>query len=213
MKIVMLGAPGAGKGTQAQKIAHRYNIPHISTGDILRANIKNGTELGKKAKEYMDRGLLAPDELVAGIIVDRTSKEDCAAGYVLDGFPRTLAQARQLGQSLKEKGEKPDFAVNVEVPDKVIIERMAGRRTCPVCGAAYHLEYAPPREPGVCDICGGALVLRDDDSPQTVERRLKVYHEQTEPLIGYYEKEGILRNVDGTADIDEVFKAIAGILG
>lgn len=213
MKIIMLGAPGAGKGTQAKKIAAKYDIPHISTGDIFRANIKNGTELGQKAKTYMDQGLLVPDELVVDLVVDRVNQEDCTKGYVLDGFPRTIPQAEALNKALAGLGQKMDYAINVEVPDGNIIRRMSGRRACVDCGATYHLEYAPTKEEGICDICGGTLILRDDDKPETVEKRLGVYHEQTQPLIEYYTNEGILREVDGTIDIDDVFAEIVKILG
>ena len=213
MKVVMLGAPGAGKGTQAKKIAAKYSIPHISTGDIFRANIKNGTELGKKAKTYMDQGLLVPDELVVDLVVDRVNQEDCANGYVLDGFPRTIPQAEALTKALAGQGQKLDYAIDVDVPDENIVHRMGGRRACVGCGATYHLEYAPPKQEGICDTCGGELILRDDDKPETVTKRLGVYHEQTQPLIDYYTNAGILKRVDGTVDIDEVFQAITEILG
>lgn len=213
MKIVMLGAPGAGKGTQAKKISAKYNIPHISTGDIFRANIKEGTELGKKAKEYMDQGLLVPDELVLDLIVDRFGKDDCKNGYVLDGFPRTIPQAEALEKALGEQGEKIDYALNIDVPDENIINRMSGRRACVGCGATYHLIYAPTKVEGVCDVCGKELILRDDDKPETVKKRLDVYHEQTKPLIDYYENAGTLRTLDGTIDIEDVFQTIVKILG
>ena len=213
MRIIMLGAPGAGKGTQAKKIAAKYSIPHISTGDIFRANIKNGTELGKKAKTYMDQGLLVPDELVVDLVVDRVNQEDCANGYVLDGFPRTIPQAEALTKALAGQGQKLDYAIDVDVPDENIVRRMGGRRACVGCGATYHLEYAPPKQEGICDTCGGELILRDDDKPETVTKRLGVYHEQTQPLIDYYTNAGILKRVDGTVDIDEVFQAITEILG
>ena len=213
MKIIMLGAPGAGKGTQAKKIAAKYNIPHISTGDIFRANIKNGTELGKKAKTYMDQGLLVPDELVVDLVVDRVNQEDCADGYVLDGFPRTIPQAEALTKALASQGQKLDYAIDVDVPDENIVRRMSGRRACVGCGATYHLEYAPTKKEGICDVCGGELILRDDDKPETVEKRLGVYHEQTQPLIDYYTNAGILKRVDGTVDIEEVFQAVVQILG
>ena len=213
MKVVMLGAPGAGKGTQAKKIAAKYNIPHISTGDIFRANIKNGTELGKKAKTYMDQGLLVPDELVVDLVVDRVNQEDCADGYVLDGFPRTIPQAEALTKALASQGQKLDYAMDVDVPDENIVRRMSGRRACVGCGATYHLEYAPTKKEGICDVCGGELILRDDDKPETVEKRLGVYHEQTQPLIDYYTNAGILKRVDGTVDIEEVFQAVVQILG
>ncbi len=213
MKIVMLGAPGAGKGTQAKKIAAKYNIPHVSTGDIFRANIKDGTELGKEAKSYMDAGKLVPDELTVRILLDRVAQEDCSDGYVLDGFPRTIPQAEVLDKELSKNGEKIDFAINVEVPDENIIDRMSGRRGCPKCGASYHIKYIPPKKEGICDSCGSELVLRDDDKPETVKNRLSVYHEQTQPLIEYYTKQGALKEVDGTVDPEDVFKAITDILG
>ena len=213
MKIIMLGAPGAGKGTQAKKIAAKYEIPHISTGEIFRATIKNGTELGKKATTYMDQGLLVPDELVLDLVVDRVNQEDCKNGYVLDGFPRTIPQAEALTDALEKLGQKMDYAIDVDVPDENIVRRMGGRRACVGCGATYHIEYAPTKKEGICDTCGGELILRDDDKPETVQKRLDVYHEQTQPLIEYYTKAGILRTVDGTVDIDDVFQAIVDILG
>ena len=213
MKIIMLGAPGSGKGTQAKKIAEKYQIPHISTGDIFRANIKNGTELGKKAKTYMDQGLLVPDELVCDLVVDRVQQDDCKKGYILDGFPRTIPQAESLDAALSRLGEAVDYAINVEVPDENIVKRMGGRRACVGCGATYHLVYAAPKKEGICDNCGAELILRDDDKPETVQKRLGVYHEQTQPLIDYYTKKGILKEVDGTMDMGDVFKAIVEILG
>ena len=213
MKIIMLGAPGAGKGTQAKKIAEKYQIPHISTGDIFRANIKNGTELGKKAKTYMDQGLLVPDELVCDLVVDRVKQEDCKNGYILDGFPRTIPQAESLDEALGQMGESLDYAINVDVPDEHIVNRMSGRRACVGCGATYHMVYAPTKKEGVCDVCGAELILRDDDKPETVQKRLSVYHEQTHPLIDYYKGKGILKDVDGTKDMDVVFQAITDILG
>ena len=213
MKIIMLGAPGAGKGTQAKKIAAKYGIPHISTGDIFRANIKNGTELGKKAKTYMDQGLLVPDELTVDLVIDRVGQDDCKDGYILDGFPRTIPQAECLDAALEKRGEKVDFAIDVEVPDENIVNRMSGRRACVGCGATYHIKYNPTKVDGVCDACGEKLVLRDDDKPETVQKRLGVYHDQTQPLIDYYTSQGILRTVDGTVDIDDVFRAITEFLG
>ncbi len=213
MKIVMLGAPGAGKGTQAKMISEKYGIPHISTGDIFRANIKEGTELGKKAKAYMDEGKLVPDELTCDLVVDRIAQDDAKNGYVLDGFPRTIPQAEALTKALNERGEKLDYAVDVEVPDENIVDRMSGRRACVNCGGTYHIKYNPTKVEGVCDACGGELTLRDDDKPEVVADRLKVYHEQTQPLIDYYNKEGILKEVDGTLDLNDVFDAIVGILG
>ena len=213
MKIIMLGAPGAGKGTQAKKIAAKYDIPHISTGDIFRANIKNGTELGNKAKTYMDQGLLVPDELVVDLVVDRVQQDDCKNGYVLDGFPRTIPQAEALDKALAEFGDKIDYAIDVNVPDENIVKRMGGRRACVGCGATYHLVYAPTKTEGICDVCGKELILRDDDKPETVQKRLNVYHEQTQPLIDYYKAKGILKEVDGTVDMKDVFAAITDILG
>ena len=213
MKIIMLGAPGAGKGTQAKLMADKYEIPHISTGDIFRANIKEGTELGKKAKTYMDQGLLVPDELTVKILLDRVAQADCENGYVLDGFPRTIPQAEVLDKALTELGDKIDYAIDVNVPDENIIKRMSGRRACLACGATYHIEHIPPKKEGVCDRCGEALVLRDDDKEETVKNRLNVYHEQTQPLIEYYTGKGILKEVDGTVPMDQVFEAITDILG
>ena len=213
MKIIMLGAPGAGKGTQAKKIAARYEIPHVSTGDIFRANIKGGTELGMKAKTFMDQGMLVPDEITIGMLMDRIHEDDCAKGYVLDGFPRTIPQAESLTNALKSMGEAIDYAVNVDVPDENIVSRMGGRRACVSCGATYHVEFNAPRTEGVCDTCGEKLVLRDDDKPETVQKRLNVYHEQTQPLIDYYQKAGVLKEVDGTKNMEEVFQDIVAILG
>ncbi len=213
MKIIMLGAPGAGKGTQAKMIADKYSIPHISTGDIFRANIKNGTELGKKAKEFMDKGQLVPDELTVEILLDRVGQDDCQNGYVLDGFPRTIPQADVLDEELTKLGDKVDFAINVDVPDENIVRRMSGRRACLKCGATYHIEHIPPKKEGICDVCGSELVQRDDDKPETVQNRLKVYHDQTQPLIDYYNEKGILKSVDGTKDMQDVFNEITGILG
>ena len=213
MKIIMLGAPGAGKGTQAKMIAEKYSIPHISTGDIFRANIKNGTELGKKAKSYMDKGQLVPDELTLDLVMDRFKKDDCKNGYVLDGFPRTIPQAEALDTALKAKGEKVDFAIDVDVPDENIVKRMGGRRACVGCGATYHVVYSPTKVEGVCDKCGEELIVRDDDKPETVLNRLEVYHNQTQPLIDYYNEQGILKSVDGTVDMKDVFNAIVDILG
>ena len=213
MKIIMLGAPGAGNGTQAKQIADKYSIPHISTGDIFRANIKNGTELGKKAKQYMDQGALVPDELTCDLVMDRIQQDDCKNGFVLDGFPRTIPQAEALDAALGKINEKMDYAIDVDVPDENIVNRMSGRRACLNCGAPYHLISIPPKVEGICDRCGSEIVLREDDKPETVQKRLKVYHEQTQPLIDYYKNQGILKSVDGTQPMDEVFKAIVTILG
>ena len=213
MKIIMLGAPGAGKGTQAKRIAEKYTIPHISTGDIFRANIKNGTDLGKKAKEYMDQGLLVPDELTCDLVMDLIQHDDCKNGFVLDGFPRTIPQAEALDEALTKIGQKMDYAIDVDVPDENIVNRMGGRRACLSCGATYHVEFNPTKAEGVCDACGAQTVLRDDDKPETVQKRLTVYHDQTQPLIDYYKKQGILKSVDGTQPMEAVFDAIIGILG
>ena len=213
MKIIMLGAPGAGKGTQAKKIAAKYSIPHVSTGDIFRANIKNGTELGMKAKSFMDAGGRGPDEITIGMLLDRIHEADCVNGYVLDGFPRTIPQAEALDAALTAKGEAVDFAINVEVPDENIINRMSGRRACVGCGATYHIKYNPTKVEGICDVCGEKLILRDDDKPETVKNRLSVYHEQTQPLIDFYAKKNVLAEVDGTKDMEEVFEDIVKILG
>lgn len=213
MKIIMLGAPGAGKGTQADKICAKYNIPHISTGDIFRANIKNNTELGQKAKLYMDKGELVPDELVVDLVVDRIKADDCTNGYVLDGFPRTIPQAEALDAALAAINDKVDYAINVEVPDENIINRMSGRRACVACGATYHIVHIPTKVEGVCDKCGAELILRDDDKPETVKNRLNVYHEQTQPLIDYYTAKNVLHEVDGTKAMEDVFSSIVSILG
>lgn len=213
MKIIMLGAPGAGKGTQAKQIADKYSIPHISTGDIFRANLKAGTELGKKAKEYMDQGLLVPDELTCDLVMDRIAQDDCKNGFVLDGFPRTIPQAEALDAALAKINQKMDYAIDVDVPDDNIINRMSGRRACLNCGATYHIVSIPTKQEGICDRCGNQVVLRDDDQPETVKKRLNVYHEQTQPLIDYYQKQGILKSVDGTQPMESVFGAIVEILG
>lgn len=212
MKIIMLGAPGAGKGTQAQMIADKYEIPHISTGDIFRENVKKGTELGLEAKKYMDQGLLVPDELTVKILLDRVAQDDCKNGYVLDGFPRTIPQAEVLDKAIAELGDKIDYAINVDVPDENIIRRMSGRRACLACGATFHIEHVPPKQEGICDKCGKELVQRDDDKEETVKNRLEVYHKQTQPLIDFYTKQGVLRTVDGTVDMKDVFTAITALL-
>ena len=213
MKIIMLGAPGAGKGTQAKQIADKFQIPHISTGDIFRANIKEGTELGTKAKAFMDKGELVPDELTVQLVVDRIAKDDCKGGFVLDGFPRSIPQAEVLDETLAKMGEKMDYAIDVDVPDENIVNRMGGRRACVNCGATYHIVNVPTKVEGICDKCGSETILRDDDKPETVQKRLSVYHTQTQPLIEYYKKQGILKSVDGTLPMADVFKAIERILG
>ena len=212
MKIIMLGAPGAGKGTQAKQIAAKYGVPHISTGDIFRANLKEGTELGLKAKVYMDQGQLVPDSLTLELIMDRFSKDDCRNGYVLDGFPRTIPQAEALTKALKDNNDRLDYAIDVDVPDENIINRMSGRRACAKCGGTFHIKYNPTKVEGICDLCGGELYIRNDDKPEIVQKRLVAYHEQTQPLIDYYRNEGILKTVDGTQDVDKVFEDIVAIL-
>lgn len=212
MKIIMVGAPGAGKGTQAKRIAEKYGIPHVSTGDIFRANLKEGTELGLKAKVFMDKGALVPDEITIGMLMDRIHQPDCKDGYVLDGFPRNIPQAEALTKALSEANESMDAVVDVDVPDENIMDRMSGRRTCRKCGEGYHTKYNPPKVDGVCDVCGGELYIRDDDKPETVKKRLTVYHDQTQPLIDYYTKQGILKSVNGTQMMEKVFADIVKIL-
>ncbi len=208
MKIVMLGAPGAGKGTQAVNIAKEFGIPHISTGDIFRANIKNETELGMKAKSYMDKGALVPDDITIGMLLDRIVDNDCRNGFVLDGFPRTIPQAESLKAALSIQDARIDHAIDIEVPDEVITKRMGGRRSCPKCGGTYHIVFNPPKTEGICDNCGTELVQRADDKPETVAERLRTYHEQTQPLIDFYRQEGVLTEVDGTKKPDEVLRSI-----
>ncbi len=213
MKIIMLGAPGAGKGTQAQKLAVKYQIPHISTGDIFRANMKQQTELGKLAKTYIDKGMLVPDEVTVDLVVDRLEQDDCSNGYILDGFPRTIPQAQSLDAALHEEGTAIDYVINIEVPDENIVRRMSGRRACTECGATYHIVHMPTRVEDICDRCGSKIVLRDDDKPETVLKRLNVYHEQTKPLIDYYQAADTLVKIDGTKSIEEIFKTITEVVG
>ena len=201
------------EGTQAKMIAEKCGIPHISTGDIFRANIKNGTELGAKAKEYMDKGLLVPDELVCDLVVDRIQQADCEKGYILDGFPRTIPQAEALENALNAIEQKLDYAIDIDVPDENIINRMSGRRACVGCGATYHVLFNPTKVEGKCDVCGESLILRDDDKPETVKKRLDVYHTQTQPLIDFYTERKVLVEVDGTQSMDKVFDDIMKILG
>jgi len=212
MNLILLGAPGAGKGTQAKLIVSKYNIPQISTGDMLREAVARQTELGKKAKEYMDKGELVPDDVVIGIVKERLAQPDCEKGFILDGFPRTLKQAEALDKILDELGKKIDAVINVAVPEDEIVRRIVNRRTCKKCGAVYHLIYNPPKESGKCDKCGGELYQRDDDREETVKERLKVYKAQTEPLIDYYSKKGLVYDVDGAKSIDGVFEEIKEIL-
>ena len=213
MKLILLGAPGAGKGTQAEILSAKLGIPTISTGNMLRAAIQEGTPTGLEAKSYMDAGKLVPDEVIIGIITERVAQDDCKNGYILDGFPRTIPQAESLTEALAANGEAIDFALNVDVPDANIVNRMAGRRACLKCGATYHIQFAAPKKEGICDKCGSELVLRDDDKPETVQKRLEIYHDQTHPLIEYYEKKGVLHTVDGTQTMEDVFKNITDILG
>ena len=208
MVIIMLGAPGAGKGTQSKMLSEMCGAPHISTGDIFRENISSGTQLGKKAKEYIDSGRLVPDELTIGIVKDRISREDCSGGFILDGFPRTIAQAEALEKLLGEMNTGLDKVINIEVPEDELIRRITGRRLCSACGAGYHVAYGPPAREGICDECGGILVQRDDDREETVKERLKVYHRQTEPLVRFYESKGLLHTVDGRGSIEESFDRV-----
>lgn len=212
MRIILLGPPGAGKGTQAANIVSEFHIPHISTGDIFRKNLKEGTPLGLKAKEYMDQGLLVPDDLVVEIVKDRLSEDDCTEGFMLDGFPRTVAQAEALDEELKTLGASLDTVLNIEVDHELLVERITGRRICKNCGATYHVKFNSPTEEGKCDVCGGELYQRADDQEETVKKRLDVYTKQTEPLINYYREKGILRTINGQQDIDKVFKDITKAL-
>lgn len=212
MRLILLGPPGVGKGTQASAIVKKYNIPHISTGDIFRANIKEGTELGKEAQSYMNKGLLVPDDLVVSIVKDRLEKEDCKDGFLLDGFPRTIIQADTLDQELKEMGIKLDKVVNIDADKEILIERAIGRRICKQCGATYHIVFNPPKNESVCDFDGGELFQREDDIKETVATRIEVYLEQTQPLIDYYLEKGIILNVDGTRPIEETFQTIVSAL-
>jgi len=213
MKLVLLGPPGAGKGTQAVRLVQHFTIPQISTGDILRKAVKNGTELGNLAKKYMDSGTLVPDEVVIGIIRERIIEPDCKNGYILDGFPRTIAQAEALDEMLERIGTQVDHVINISVGDKEIIKRLTGRRTCTSCGAGYHILFDPPEQEGVCDRCGGKLIQRDDDKEETIRARLKVYRKQTEPLIAYYKGKHLLRAIPGEGNMEEIFSAILEALG
>ena len=213
MRIILLGPPGAGKGTQAAGIVEKYNIPHISTGDIFRKNIKEGTDLGKKAKEYMDQGLLVPDELTVGLVTDRISQDDCKNGFMLDGFPRNVAQAQQLGQYLNSVDLALDRVINIEVDKDILVGRAVGRRICKSCGATYHVEFNPPKVDGTCDVCGGELYQRADDNEETVSKRIQVYLDETKPLADYYSNEGIIANINGEQSIDKVFADIVDALG
>ncbi|MCA1796096.1 MAG: adenylate kinase [Desulfuromonadaceae bacterium] len=208
MNLILLGPPGAGKGTQAQYLVEDYAIPQISTGDMLRAAVKEGTPMGLKAKECMDSGALVPDDVVVGIVRERLQQGDCAKGFILDGFPRTVPQADALSETLQQLDKGIDAAIALTVDTEALVDRLAGRRTCPVCGATYHLKYDPPREEGICTKCGAKLVLRDDDKEETVRNRMQVYAQQTQPLLDYYAQAGVLVEVDGMRSIDEVRTAI-----
>ncbi|MBI3006984.1 MAG: adenylate kinase [candidate division NC10 bacterium] len=213
MRLILLGPPGAGKGTQAQRLTRTLGIPQVSTGDILRAAVAAGTPLGREAKAYMDQGALVPDGVVIGIIRERLGAPDCARGYILDGFPRTAAQAEALGETLRALGTPLTAVLSLTVDPEELVRRLSGRRTCGNCGAAYHLETAPPRRAGLCDRCGGALLQREDDREETIRKRLAVYREQTAPLVAYYRGRGLLREVDGRGDIDDVFARVCRLLG
>lgn len=213
MNIILLGPPGAGKGTQAKRLIDKYGIPQISTGDMLRAAVAEKTQLGLEAKKYMDAGQLVPDSVVIGLVKERIQKDDCKNGYMLDGFPRNVSQAEALDKMLSELGQKIDHVICIEVPEDELIQRLTGRRTCRQCGAGFHVIFDPPKKEGVCDKCGGELYQRDDDNVQTVTSRLKVYKDQTEPLIAYYEKQGKLRRINGLGSIDEIFNRIVAVLG
>ena len=213
MNLVLMGLPGAGKGTQAEKIVEKYNIPHISTGDMFRAAIKEGTELGLQAKSFMDKGALVPDEVTIGIVKDRLSKDDCEKGFLLDGFPRTVAQAAALDEMLSELNRPIDYVINVDVDQDILMERLTGRRICKECGATYHLVFNPPTQEGVCTRCGGELYQRADDNAETVQNRLEVNLAQTKPLLSFYEDKGTLRNINGQQDINVVFEDIEKLLG
>jgi len=213
MRLILLGAPGAGKGTQAARLSDKLNIPHISTGDIFRINIKNETELGKTAKEYIDKGMLVPDELTINIVKQRLLDDDCKNGFILDGFPRTIPQAEYLEKALEEIETDIDHVVNIDVSDKEIIERVSGRRVCPNCGATFHTVYKQTKEANVCDVCKAGVIQRDDDKEDTVISRLKTYHEQTEPLIDFYTKKSKILNVVGQREINDTTKAVFNILG
>lgn len=208
MNLILLGPPGAGKGTQSSRLARHFGIPQVSTGDLLRAARTEKTPLGQKAEKYMVEGRLVPDEIVIGLIEARLSKGDCRKGYILDGFPRNLAQAESLDESLLRSGSKIDRVVNVEVPSSALVPRLSGRRQCRKCGENFHLEFHPPQKPGLCDRCGGELFQRDDDREEVIRKRLEVYGEETAPLVGYYRKKGNLQNITGTGGLDEVFERI-----
>lgn len=212
MNLILLGPPGAGKGTQATRIVEKYKVPHISTGDIFRENIKNNTPLGQKAQEYMNKGELVPDQLVVDIALDRLGKDDCKNGFLLDGFPRTVFQADALDKFLKDKGKGIDLVINIEVEDKMLIERLDARRVCPTCAATYNVIGMPPKKEGICDKCNDTLIQRKDDKKETVGNRIKVYHEQTSPLIDYYKEKGLIKDFDGMIGADALFDEIVKVI-
>lgn len=213
MRLIVLGPPGAGKGTQAVMIAKKLGIPHISTGEIFRSNIKNNTELGKKANEYIDKGRLVPDDITIGIVKKRLSDDDCKNGFILDGFPRTIPQAKYLEEAFSDMGMAIDYAVNIQVPDHEVIKRLSGRRVCPKCGRTYHIVSKAPKKEGSCEVCNEGLVQRDDDKEETIIKRLEVYHDQSEPLINFYNERGKLLNVESRETIEETFKNLLSLLG
>ena len=212
MNLILLGGPGAGKGTQAKKLIDEFKIPQISTGDMLRAALAEKTELGLKAKEYMDKGALVPDSVVIGLVEQRLAKPDCESGYILDGFPRTVPQAEALDQVLNQLGQEIDHVLSIDVDNDELVKRLSGRRTCRSCGAMYHVMFSPPKKEGVCDKCRGELYQRDDDNETTVRNRLKVYEEQTAPLISFYQKKGLLREVEGTGSIDDIYSRLKSVI-
>ncbi len=213
MKLIIMGPPGAGKGTQAAYIKKYYNIPHISTGDMFREAIKEETDLGLEAKSYIEKGALVPDSVTIGLVEERLSKSDCKDGFLLDGFPRTIPQAKALDEILHNLKIKLDAVINISVPDSVLVDRIVGRRVCKNCGAGYHIHNQKPRQDGVCDVCGGPLIQRKDDTEETVVNRLKVYSSQTKPLLEYYDKAKLVKTVNGIGDIQEIFKNIQNLLG
>lgn len=213
VRLVLLGAPGAGKGTQAKKLIEKYNTPQISTGDLLRAAVGEGTALGIEAKGFMDKGELVPDSVVLGMVEERLQQDDCKEGYILDGFPRNTAQAEALDEMLDKLGMPLDAALSVDVPTEDLMKRLTGRRTCKECGQMYNVHFSAPAAEGACDKCSGELYQRDDDQEQTISKRLEVYEEQTAPLIDYYSGKGILKSVSGTGDIDEIFATVQSTLG
>jgi len=212
MVLILMGPPGCGKGTQGKRLEERYSIPQLAMGDMLREAVRNETPVGKRAKSYMDRGALGPDDLIIEVMRERMGREDCAKGFILDGFPRTLAQAEALGGLLGDLNKKITAVINLDVADEEVVKRLAGRRSCKSCGAAYHVAFSPPKINGVCDKCGKELIQRSDDNENTVRQRLSVYREQTAPLISFYDRMGLLKNVQGTGTIDEIFRSVCSLI-